>query len=97
MTREEFDKDFWSITSDTLRFFKMGFLTKELLFDIDDDCGPEVVEVMGWVTAGLSGPYSHVTSDSFNQLSLSGETVRKRCFDLAQVLHEAFSSLDLSP
>ena len=103
------------MTSDTLRFFKIGFLLmKELFFEICDD-ELFVSDVIGRDCAGLRGPYSHVTSDSLSldhhvsyscrilrgissyQLSVSGEIVRNRYFDLAHVLHDAFSNRDFCP
>ena len=37
------------------------------------------------------GPYSQVTSQSFSQFSVSGDTVFKRFFVFVHDLHEAFS------
>lgn len=75
MTSDDADIDFWSMTSDILRFFKIGFLaTKELLFERFDG-GVDVSDVIGWDCAGCRGPYSHVTSDS---LSLQHVSIRPR-------------------
>lgn len=95
---DEFDIDRWSMTSDMLRFLRMGFLLmKELLFD--NMLLP--VSETGWVRGVYedvcNGPYNHVTSQSLSQLRVSGETVRNRYFALAQVRHDAFSNLDLWP
>jgi hypothetical protein len=61
---EDVEIDFCSITSDMLRFFRMGFLCRnELVFDnrlTDSDVCVEDVRF------AASGPYSHVTSQSFN-------------------------------
>lgn len=108
-TSDEVESDLWSIISDILRFFRIGFLTKE--FDLD------ILRLWGPVWTGCkfavpvwSGPYSHVTSQSLsllrvnivqcggyhactNQLSVSGDTVLSLFLDFIHVLHDAFSNL----
>jgi hypothetical protein len=70
LSSEDVDSDFWSITSDILRFFKIGFLLmNEPLFDKFDG-GVELSDVIGWDCAGCRGPYSHVTSDSLSLQSM---------------------------
>ena len=57
--------------------------------------GGDVFVLNGFLVVVCSGPYSHVTSQSFSQFSFSGETVFKLSFAFAHVLHDAFSKRTL--
>lgn len=65
-TSDDVDKDFCSMISEALRFLRIGFFVRnELLFDIWLG-GSEVGWEMQYLVAVCRGPYSHVTSQSFN-------------------------------
>jgi hypothetical protein len=73
-SREDADIDRCNMTSDMLRFFKIGFLWVN---DAFRETAVLVVFswwVIGCVVAGLRGPYSHVTSLS---LSLNNVSIRQ--------------------
>ena len=81
------------MTAEADFFLRMGFLEIK-----DDECdirlgGGEVL-LMEWVILLLvcSGPYSQVTSQSFSQFNVSGDTVLSRFLALTHDLQEAFSS-----
>jgi hypothetical protein len=87
--------DFSNIATEAAFFFKIGFLLMK-----DDECdnrlgGGDEFVLKGFLVVVCNGPYSHVTSQSFSQLSFSGETVLKLFFALVHVLHDAFSNRTL--
>lgn len=96
LSKLEVDRDFCSIISDMLRFFRIGFV----LYNDPDDCLGSAGDATGdageWlviVSAPTdSGPYSQVTSQSFSQFSLFADSVFNPFFFFAHVLHDAFSN-----
>ena len=63
---DEVEMDFCSITSDMLRFFRMGFFTRNE-FDLDKRLtGSEVFWLLCRLEEGWRGPYNQVTSLSFS-------------------------------
>jgi hypothetical protein len=68
---EDDDSDLWSIISDILRFFKMGFLCKnEFDFEILLLAG-DVDGINDLSDPVCSGPYNQVTSQSLSLLIIS--------------------------
>lgn len=76
-----------------LRFFKIGFLFRnEFDFEIRLLLAGDVDGIPRDLSEPVCrGPYSHVTSQSFSQFSVSGDTVFNLFFDFAHVRHDAFS------
>jgi len=82
-----------------LRFFKIGFLFKKE-FDLDIRLlfigeleGEGIRKALS--DAVCKGPYNQVTSQSFSQFKVSGDTVFKWFFAFIHVRHDAFSNLAL--
>lgn len=98
LSRLEVDIERCNMISDILRFFNIGRVLQNELdcgsFDsVGDTVGDDGDANVETVSLPIdSGPYSQVTSQSFNQFNVSGEIVLRLYFALPHVRQDAFSS-----
>src|SRR3569833_2631179 len=67
LTSEDEERDFWSIISDMLLFFKIGFLLSKNELDFVSSTLLAGCDSVRLLLPVCSGPYSQVTSQSFGR------------------------------